>query len=72
MFWSPDIELAVQDVNDYLRSLAAENVIILDAASILTQDERVNSNDYVDELHLNQAGYEVLNQELADILRKGN
>ena len=70
MFWSPEIGSAVQEVNNYLRLLSSENVIILDGATILAPDGRVNSQYYADELHLNAAGYAALNQELESILSK--
>jgi lysophospholipase L1-like esterase len=68
IFWSPDIEAAVQDVNDYLRSLANSEVTIWDAAATLSTAGRANAAYYADELHLNQAGYAVLNRELAPLL----
>jgi lysophospholipase L1-like esterase len=68
MFWSPEIEIAVEEVNTDLRSLSADNVIVLDAAAVLTQAGRAKPEYYLDELHLNEAGYAALNQELARAL----
>lgn len=68
LFWSPEIEAAVEEVNTDLRSLAADNVIILDATAILADNGRAKPEYYLDELHLNDAGYTVLNQELAHLL----
>lgn len=70
LFWSPDIESAIEDVNAELRSAAAENISVLDAATILTKDGRANLAYYLDELHLNEAGYAALNRELATLLDK--
>jgi lysophospholipase L1-like esterase len=67
-FWSPDIAQAVDEVNAYLRSLKAKNVLILDAYSLLAQKERVQSNYVYDTLHINERGYERLNQELTKVL----
>jgi lysophospholipase L1-like esterase len=68
LFWSPDIDVAVQDVNEYLRSLVSSDVSVLDTAAILSKDGRANAEYYDDELHLNQAGYAVLNRELIPVL----
>jgi lysophospholipase L1-like esterase len=68
LFWSPDIDIAVQDVNEYLRSLVSSDVSVLDTAAILSKDGRANTEYYDDELHLNQAGYVVLNRELTSLL----
>lgn len=67
-FWSPDIAQAVDQVNAYLRSLKAKNVLILDAYSLLVQNNQVQSNYVYDTLHINQRGYENLNQELIPML----
>jgi lysophospholipase L1-like esterase len=72
LFWSPEIESAIQDVNDYLRSLSAEHVIIFDAAAYLTLGGRANPKFYSDELHLNEAGYTMLNNELRSILNESD
>jgi lysophospholipase L1-like esterase len=67
-FWSPDIAQAVDEVNAYLRSLKAKNVLILDAYSLLVKNNQVQSNYVYDTLHINQRGYERLNQELTKVL----
>jgi lysophospholipase L1-like esterase len=68
LFWSPDIETAVQDVNDYLRSLSSIEVSVWDTAAILSTVGHANAAYYDDELHLNQAGYTVLNHALPLLL----
>jgi lysophospholipase L1-like esterase len=68
LFWSPDIETAVQDVNDYLRSLSSIEVSVWDTAAILSTVGHANAAYYDDELHLNQAGYTVLNHALPPLL----
>lgn len=67
-FWSPDIAQAVSDVNAYLYSLKAKDVLILDAYSLLAHKGRVQSKYVRDTLHLNERGYQALNQELTHVL----
>jgi lysophospholipase L1-like esterase len=67
-FWSPDIAQAVSEVNAYLYSLKAKNVLILDTYSLLAQNGQVQSDYVHDTLHINVRGYEVLNQELTKVL----
>jgi lysophospholipase L1-like esterase len=70
-FWSPDIAQAVSEVNDYLYSLKARNVVILDAYSLLAHKGQAQSQYVRDTLHLNEKGYQVLNQELTKVLSTG-
>lgn len=67
-FWSPDIAQAVDQVNAYLYSLKARNVLILDTYSLLAQNGQVQSNYVYDTLHINESGYKKLNQELTKVL----
>jgi len=65
LVWSSEINTAVADANQYIRSLAVENVLILDADLLLADDTgHLNPTLAVDELHLNDAGYKQLNQSL--------
>lgn len=68
--WSDAIAEAIHTVNEHIRSLAAEDVIVLDAYARLA-DERglLRPELSTDELHLNAAGYTVLNQQLVLLLR---
>jgi lysophospholipase L1-like esterase len=69
LFWSDDIPLAVDEVNAYIRSLAREDVIILDTYSLLANSEGVMRSEFaIDTLHVNATGYEVLNQHLVTVL----
>jgi lysophospholipase L1-like esterase len=70
-FWSPDVAKAVEDVNAYLYSLKAKKVLILDAYSLLVEDQQVKSQYIYDTLHINPRGYQVLNQELKKMLLAG-
>jgi len=67
-FWSADIAQAVSEVNAYLYSLKASNVLILDAYSLLAQNGQVQSKYVHDTLHINVRGYKALNQELTHVL----
>ncbi len=68
-FWSDDVSLAIEQVNHYIKNLASENVIIFNPFSNLLDDQGVVKRKYSkDELHLNDKGYEVLNQELVQLL----
>ncbi|MEA3397944.1 MAG: hypothetical protein U9R05_10825 [Chloroflexota bacterium] len=68
-FWSDEVALAVNEVNDYLYTLASERVMVFDAFSVLADEGGELRREYrQDELHLNGAGYEVLNRELERML----
>ncbi len=69
-FWSPDVARAIDEVNTFIRSLEAQDVIILDAYSILADESGMIRDEYArDELHLSAAGYAALNEHLTPILR---
>jgi lysophospholipase L1-like esterase len=69
LFWSKDVALAVDEVNTYIRSLEGPDVTVLDAFSLLADRQGVARPEYSkDLLHLNAAGYETLNSELARVL----
>lgn len=67
LFWSPQVDAAIEDVNVYIRSLEAPGILVFDAYELLIgRPDRYDL--YVDELHLNSAGYEVLNKHLVSVL----
>lgn len=69
--WSSEVDQAVNEVNAYIRSLAAPRVIIFDAAALLTDATgRVAPEYQQDELHFNAMGYTVLNAELIALLAR--
>jgi lysophospholipase L1-like esterase len=71
LFWSPEVAQAIDEVNIYIRSLEASNVIIFDAFSILVDENGNTQSEYAyDLLHFNSAGYEALNRELIPILNR--
>lgn len=67
--WSDEIYRAVDDVNNFILSHKADNVIIFDTAGILSNAEGNTKSEYVyDLLHLNDKGYDALNAELVKVL----
>lgn len=69
LFWSDTIPHAITEVNSFVLSLQSEKVIILDAAAILADERGLVQKRYQDDLlHINQAGYVALNQELSRLL----
>ncbi len=68
LFWSPEVSQAVREVNAYIHTLAASQVIIFDAYAILAHNELTWPEYSYDLLHLNEAGYEALNRELKPVL----
>ena len=68
-FWSDDVVLAIEEVNDYIRSLEEGEVIVFDAYSVLAGEDGMIKPEYSrDLLHLNVVGYERLNRKLVKIL----
>ena len=60
---------AVKEVNAYVHSLAGQDVLVLDAYSILVGgDGRTQPRFSRDLLHLTPQGYDALNRELASAL----
>ncbi len=71
IFWSPDIVItAIKEVNDFIYSLENEDIIIFDTGDILVNQQGKVREEYSrDFLHLNRAGYKVLNEKLMPILQ---
>jgi lysophospholipase L1-like esterase len=73
LFASDEVDTAIEDVNAYIRSLRSADVLVLDSAALLANERGRVREDYSrDALHLNAAGYGVLNQALADMLRSAS
>jgi lysophospholipase L1-like esterase len=69
MFWSNDVASAINEVNQYLESLAGDKVTVFDTTQILANDDSTMNQAYSrDFLHLNAQGYAALNQELVHII----
>ncbi|MEM9979378.1 MAG: SGNH/GDSL hydrolase family protein, partial [Cyanobacteria bacterium P01_D01_bin.2] len=68
--WSDEIGQAVYEVNGYIATLAAEQVVIFDGFSAIADDQGLMPVTYrQDELHLNQQGYVTLNEAFVEVLR---
>jgi lysophospholipase L1-like esterase len=68
-FWSDDVAIAINDVNDYIKTLAGDRVIVFDSSQVLANSEGIVDQKYSqDFLHLNSEGYAALNKEIAGIL----
>ena len=66
-FWSADISAAIEEVNQYIHSLSQAKVIVFDVDSILADGGQLKPKYALDELHLNEQGYQSLNEELTRI-----
>ena len=68
-FWSAAVDLAIVVVNAFLRTLAADNVLMFDSYALLADDEGGLANDFSrDELHLYSTGYDRLYEALGPLL----
>jgi lysophospholipase L1-like esterase len=65
LYWSGAIDTAVTEINAELRNIHSDDVMILDAATLLADTEgRLRPGYATDLLHLNGAGYDALNEAL--------
>jgi lysophospholipase L1-like esterase len=70
-FWSDEIGLAIKQLNTYIATLADDKTIVFDTYALLADRRGLMLPQYQsDELHINQQGYKILNQELARQLAK--
>ncbi|MEZ2320749.1 MAG: SGNH/GDSL hydrolase family protein [Microcoleus sp.] len=68
-FWSDDVPIAINDVNDYIKTLARDRVIVFDSSQVLANSQGIVDPKYSrDFLHLNSEGYGALNKAIAGIL----
>jgi len=71
LVWSEDVASAIDEVNDYIQSLGAERVHIMDTKKVLAGDDGVIKRGYSrDFLHLNEGAYEALNVELMAMIEE--
>lgn len=69
LFWDQHVNQAVEEVNTYIFSLESDQVIIFDSYSLLVNEHGFAHSEYVaDFLHINQAGYSILNNGLINLL----
>ncbi len=70
-FWSEAIGQAVQETNAYIATLANDKTLIFDTFSLLADSQGMTLKKYTaDELHLNEQGYQKLNQELVQLIHR--
>ncbi|WP_341734403.1 GDSL-type esterase/lipase family protein [Microcoleus sp. EPA2] len=68
-FWSDDVAIAINDVNDYIKVLARDRVIVFDSSQVLANSQGIVDPKYsLDFLHINSEGYGALNKAIAGIL----
>ncbi|MEG4959041.1 MULTISPECIES: GDSL-type esterase/lipase family protein [unclassified Microcoleus] len=68
-FWSDDVAIAINDVNDYIKTLAADRVTVFDSSQVLANSQGIVEPKYSrDFLHINSEGYVALNKAIAGIL----
>ena len=80
--WSSiqEMEQSINEVNEYIRTLSNNSVssvqenqvIVLDAYSLLNEEDQNKVKYYKDLLHINQKGYKLLNDKLESILNNLN
>ncbi|OYQ63596.1 hypothetical protein B9G53_15920 [Pseudanabaena sp. SR411] len=68
-YWPEEADRAIIEINQFIKSLKSDRVIILDAATLLADESgKVRPIYSRDILHLNNQGYIMLNAELLKIL----
>jgi lysophospholipase L1-like esterase len=73
-FWSDAIAVSVKELNAYIATLSEnktgdDKILLFDAFSLLADTRGMMSQEYsLDELHLNEQGYRVLNQALMPLI----
>ncbi|MEO0458016.1 MAG: GDSL-type esterase/lipase family protein [Cyanobacteria bacterium P01_A01_bin.114] len=67
--WSDEVAVAVDEINDYITTLADENVIVFDGFAVLANEDGLMQKAHrKDELHFNEQGYQLLNQAFLELL----
>lgn len=70
LVWSDEVRLAIREINHFIKKLANDNVIVWDTYALLEgKKNRIRTEYSRDLLHLNQQGYEVLNQHLKELIK---
>jgi lysophospholipase L1-like esterase len=69
-FWSDEIEAAVVAVNEQVRGMAGEGIVMFDTTPVLAaSDGHVRPQYAADALHVNRAGYDALNEALIPLIQ---
>jgi lysophospholipase L1-like esterase len=72
-YWPEEADRAIIEINQFIKSLKSDRVIILDSAALLADERgKVRQIYSRDVLHLNSQGYTMLNTELLKILMNKN
>lgn len=70
-FWSDRVYAIIDEVNAYIRGLAADNVLILDADALLVGDRATLPSQFAtDEIHLSREAHDRLAARLDEMLRQ--
>lgn len=67
--WSDDIDSAVVNINNWIKTIENDQVIILDATTNLTNGLKTDKEYSLDTLHLNETGYNILNNMLKETFK---
>lgn len=68
--WSDDIYTGVQKVNEAIRAMAGDKVIVLDCDTFMTVDGKIKPEYASDTLHFSRRGYEELDKHLEPLLNR--
>ena len=69
LFWSDDVTQTIHEVNQFISSQETDDIIIFDSFSLLKgAGDEIKPNYSRDLLHLNQSGYDLLNEKLEALL----
>jgi len=66
--WSDEIYSALHDVNDAIRAMGSDKVVVLDCDTFMSDDDNIKPQYACDTLHLSRRGYEELNKYLEPAL----
>ncbi len=66
--WSDRTLAARNEINDEVRRLNRPGLTVFDADPVFAVDGRMKAEYQLDELHLNETGYQALNQALAPVI----
>jgi lysophospholipase L1-like esterase len=70
LVWTPEpVFWAIVEVNEYIRTLAAERVVVFAAEPIIASAGKIKGPFQTDYLHESPAAYQALNTALATLLR---
>jgi lysophospholipase L1-like esterase len=69
LVWSEAIYTAVERVNATIKNLQGRRITVVDCAQVMCIGKRVKPQYARDTLHLNSAGYEMLNTSLSPVLK---